>query len=251
MFPNFAFRKKKSYRTGLRFSFWRTARLYQPQLVTSQRAPQMQVPATAYTNKPSVLAMGGGRNEQSVHSFAAAMHGAQPSALQALAFVSCPAVFPSKPVRSARPRFTTTTHRFGRFHSVPQWRCAIRRPERYDAADWTRSLKSLPQSLVLRRIRGRILANVLVATACVLVHLALSVMAPGFMQSFKFTALPHTYISSATGLLLVFRTNAAYVSSFAHCSPAGSRIHLRLLTFSFGYTHRTGFGKVANYGVGL
>merc|ERR1719393_530063 len=73
---------------------------------------------------------------------------------------------------------------------------------RYAAVDWTRNMRTLPRSLVLRRILSPLLfvaANTIVI--CVLsCIITFPIVSP----------LAHTLLGSALGLLLVFRTNRAY-----------------------------------------
>ena len=91
------------------------------------------------------------------------------------------------------------------------WRCSRVRCDfspaydttiRYAAADWARNLRTLPGSLILRRIRSPLVSNVVVTLIiCALQHyVGLPALVP----------LPHTLLGSALGLLLVFRTNTAY-----------------------------------------
>ena len=81
---------------------------------------------------------------------------------------------------------------------------------RYAARDWGRNMRSLPQSLILRRISSPLLFNQLVTLACVISH-AIAVRTSGPLgEVARVSAVPHTLLGSALGLLLVFRTNAAY-----------------------------------------
>ncbi|GJD12925.1 UPF0187 protein [Galdieria sulphuraria] len=80
--------------------------------------------------------------------------------------------------------------------------CSLKRAERYTSSDWSRCLLSLPKSIILSRIRSH-----LFWTCCV------SFLVSLFDHFFKvppFNPIPHTLLGSAMGLLLVFRTNAAY-----------------------------------------
>ena len=75
--------------------------------------------------------------------------------------------------------------------------------QRYAAADWAQNLRTLPRSVTLKRISSPLLANALITFIICTLHAtlgALPILAP----------LPHTLLGSALGLLLVFRTNAAY-----------------------------------------
>ena len=74
---------------------------------------------------------------------------------------------------------------------------------RYAAVDWARNLRTLPGSLILRRIKSPLLFNIVITVLICLLH---SVWGPWPTV----IPLPHTLLSSALGLLLVFRTNAAY-----------------------------------------
>lgn len=90
-------------------------------------------------------------------------------------------------------------------------RCGIERPERYDATDWARALGTLPRSEILRRIRGHIIANSVVASTVLVLFDVLAKYKPELVHHFNITPLPHTFLVTAMSLLLVFRSNAAYV----------------------------------------
>ena len=75
---------------------------------------------------------------------------------------------------------------------------------RYAAADWLKNLRTMPTSLILRRICSPLLFNVIVTTGTCLIHGSPIGPVPSLLP------LPHTLLGSALGLLLVFRTNAAY-----------------------------------------
>ena len=85
----------------------------------------------------------------------------------------------------------------------------IERPERYDASDWARSLTSLPRSIILKRVSGRIIPNLIVAAVASAAYACVSRWAPE-MEVTSVSSLPHTFLATAMSLLLVFRTNAAY-----------------------------------------
>ena len=78
---------------------------------------------------------------------------------------------------------------------------------RYAAVDWARNLRTLPGSLILRRIKSPLLFNIAITFFICLLHA--TVKATGRVWP-TVIPLPHTLLSSALGLLLVFRTNAAY-----------------------------------------
>lgn len=130
-----------------------------------------------------------------------------------------PILFPSRTKRahSARVRCLRSLHVLFRRDVT---RCAIDRPERYDATDWARALRTLPRSVVLRRIRGHIVANTAVATVVCVVYEVLLRLAPDIVHHFNITPLPHTFMTTAMSLLLVLRSNAAYVCIQLLCSGA-------------------------------
>tara|TARA_B110001452_G_scaffold87505_1_gene71517 strand:- start:1263 stop:2045 length:783 start_codon:yes stop_codon:yes gene_type:complete len=74
---------------------------------------------------------------------------------------------------------------------------------RYAAADWAKNVRTLPQSLILKRISSPLLFNVIITSVVCVLHTNLRALPP-------LVPLPHTLLGSALGLLLVFRTNAAY-----------------------------------------
>ena len=78
--------------------------------------------------------------------------------------------------------------------------------QRYSAIDWAKNMRTLPNSVTLRRIRSPLLANSIVTAIVCVLHATLNPLKlfPGL------TPIPHTLLGSALGLLLVFRTNAAY-----------------------------------------
>jgi ion channel-forming bestrophin family protein len=73
---------------------------------------------------------------------------------------------------------------------------------RYAAIDWARNMRTLPRSMVLQRIASP-LRFVLATTFIVL-------LLNHFIALPRVSSLAHTLLGSALGLLLVFRTNAAY-----------------------------------------
>ncbi|CAB1101753.1 unnamed protein product [Ectocarpus sp. CCAP 1310/34] len=84
----------------------------------------------------------------------------------------------------------------GRTLTIPQ-------AERYSSSAWWHNLRTLPTSVILHRIKHPLLVQTFWATAVSLVHAGL-----GGVHSMSIK--PHTLLGSALGLLLVFRTNAAY-----------------------------------------
>lgn len=106
-----------------------------------------------------------------------------------------------------------------RTRAYPQvTRCGIQRPERYDATDWAKALSTLPHSIVLRRVRGHIIANSVASSLVLVAYEFFLRNAPDFVHHLNVTPIPHTFMVNAMSLLLVFRSNAAYVS----CWQAGT-----------------------------
>lgn len=117
-------------------------------------------------------------------------------------------------LRQTQKALTPTTAGFPRPHLGFRKcviHCVVKRPERYDATDWARALSTLPRSVVLRRIRGHIIANSTFASIIFLLYEALLRYAPDMVHHVNITPLPHTFMATAMSLLLVLRSNAAYV----------------------------------------
>ena len=79
---------------------------------------------------------------------------------------------------------------------------------RYAARDWGRNMRSLPQGLILRRIWTRCSSTS--CNSCVISHAIAVRTSDPLGEVARVSAVPHTLLGSALGLLLVFRTNAAY-----------------------------------------
>lgn len=73
---------------------------------------------------------------------------------------------------------------------------------RYTSRDWARNILTLPMSRILRRIRSPLAFNLFVSLGCLAWHCTVGLPV--------ISAVPHTLLGSALGLLLVFRTNTAY-----------------------------------------
>mmetsp|Transcript_71186 Transcript_71186/g.118310 ORF Transcript_71186/g.118310 Transcript_71186/m.118310 type:complete len:387 (-) Transcript_71186:87-1247(-) len=74
---------------------------------------------------------------------------------------------------------------------------------RYCANDWARNIRTLPQSLILKRISSPLLFNVGITSIVCGLDAVVGPLP-------KLLPLPHTLLGSALGLLLTVRTNAAY-----------------------------------------
>ena len=95
--------------------------------------------------------------------------------------------------------------------------------QRYSSSDWWHNIRSLPGSLILRAIRGPVLAATAWAFVFSLLHAALLPRAPSVAARLCMSDKPHSFLASALGLLLVFRTNSAY-QRFAEARAIWERI---------------------------
>eukprot|EP00466_Bigelowiella_natans_P019562 jgi/Bigna1/144459/aug1.87_g19167 len=80
----------------------------------------------------------------------------------------------------------------------------INKGVRYTSDDWFRNLRSLPASSILRRIRGHLSFNILLAIGGCVWH----TLHPEIFPNIGVTG--HSLSGAALSLLLVFRTNSAY-----------------------------------------
>jgi putative membrane protein len=97
----------------------------------------------------------------------------------------------------------TIRHGSGRDFSFP-------RAERYTTSDWKHILLTTPKSIVLKRIRGPVLTNMVWAA---IVWVAFK----HFNLPRRFCTEVHSLLAPALGLLLVFRTNKAYDRFWEGC----------------------------------
>lgn len=82
---------------------------------------------------------------------------------------------------------------------------------RYSASDWWQNMLSLPRSSILRATRGPVLSVALWSAFMSLLHQSFIWAGwDGAATSMCITSKPHSFLVSALGLLLVFRTNSAY-----------------------------------------
>jgi Bestrophin, RFP-TM, chloride channel len=82
---------------------------------------------------------------------------------------------------------------------------------RHSASDWLYNVRSLPQSKVLREIRNPVLAVAAWSASVSILHALLK--QAGWTRWAAHLCIPgtaHSFLVSALGLLLVFRTNSAY-----------------------------------------
>lgn len=81
---------------------------------------------------------------------------------------------------------------------------------RHSASDWLYNVRSLPQSKVLRDVRNPVLATGIWSLLVSILHRTLRMKAPALASAITIPGTAHSYLVSALGLLLVFRTNSAY-----------------------------------------
>ena len=81
---------------------------------------------------------------------------------------------------------------------------------RYSASDWWANVKSLPRSTILRAIQGPVITVMVWSFLVSIIHGLLRRFAPSAQHAMCISSKPHSFLVSALGLLLVFRTNSAY-----------------------------------------
>jgi predicted membrane chloride channel (bestrophin family) len=86
----------------------------------------------------------------------------------------------------------------------------VPRSDRYSSRDWFHNTISLPNSAILRDIRSPVISMTAWATFLSILHQKLLNTNPAAAQLMYIPSVPHSFMMSALGLLLVFRTNAAY-----------------------------------------
>jgi hypothetical protein len=83
--------------------------------------------------------------------------------------------------------------------------------KRYSASDWYHNMVSLPNSAILREIKGPVGWIAAWSTLVSVVYKVCHMKGLGHMaDKMCLGPTPHSLISSVIGLLLVFRTNSAY-----------------------------------------
>jgi Bestrophin, RFP-TM, chloride channel len=87
--------------------------------------------------------------------------------------------------------------------------CNLERPPRA-ASGWYRSLQSLPRSRVLFNVWPQVATAFVGSCIVVVLHSLLQqALGDGYVMP-PLSPTPHTFLATALGLVLVFRTNAAY-----------------------------------------
>ena len=107
--------------------------------------------------------------------------------------------------------FTSSTTKQSHSSSTHQ-EPAAQLNNRHSASDWLYNIRSLHQSQILREVHQPVLAVAAWAAAVSIVHRFLS-MSSRFAHVAQHLSIPgtaHSFLVSALGLLLVFRTNSAY-----------------------------------------
>ena len=104
----------------------------------------------------------------------------------------------------------------------------MKQGERYSSQDWLTNVLSLPRSLTLRRISSHLIANLLITAIVLLLR------AKG--TRIAISALPHQLMGSFLGLLLVFRTNAAYARFWEVRHLVRVRVRVRKTTLTVTLT---------------
>lgn len=101
---------------------------------------------------------------------------------------------------------------------------------RHSASDWLYNIKSFPQSKVLREIRNPVLAVAGWSFAVSLVYRLFQKSGSAVLNTaashMSIPGTAHSFLVSALGLLLVFRTNSAYQRfnvSILHLQPKVNR----------------------------
>ena len=83
--------------------------------------------------------------------------------------------------------------------------------KRYSASDWFHNMQSLPNSTILREIKGPVGWITAWSTLVSIIYRILYVMGQrNLAERMCLGSTPHSLIASSIGLLLVFRTNSAY-----------------------------------------
>jgi ion channel-forming bestrophin family protein len=86
----------------------------------------------------------------------------------------------------------------------------IPRSDRYSSSDWWHNTLSLPNSAILRAIRGPVLFMTGWAGFLSILYQRLLITRPGAAELMSLPLAPHSLMVSALSLLLVFKTNSAY-----------------------------------------
>lgn len=127
-------------------------------------------------------------------------------------YFNCPAFLPtSLSLLNRRRRHSPCVTPLVRSRRLSPY-CGVARPERYNTSDWAKALSTLPRSIVLRRIRGHLVANAVASSVILLLYELMLRYIPDVVHQINLTPLPHTFMATAMSLLLVLRSNAAYVS---------------------------------------
>jgi Bestrophin, RFP-TM, chloride channel len=98
-------------------------------------------------------------------------------------------------------------------HTVSSTPVSLRN-HRHSSADWLYNIRSIPSSTILKEVRHPVLAVFAWSTIVTFAHRALLRSASPATQvlgsGLHMSGVAHSFLVSALGLLLVFRTNSAY-----------------------------------------
>jgi predicted membrane chloride channel (bestrophin family) len=81
---------------------------------------------------------------------------------------------------------------------------------RYSASDWLHNFYSIPRSAILRDMQPPLTTIFFWSVSVSIVHKLLKIFYPAAASFICISSTPHSFLVSALGLLLVFRTNSAY-----------------------------------------
>ena len=123
---------------------------------------------------------------------------------------------------------TVNEENSARIPEVPALYASDPNDQRYSARHWLQNIRSIPRSTILREIKGPVVTVMAWSLVVSLVHKGfLSLGWTSLASRMCLDSKPHSYLVSALGLLLVFRTNSAY-QKFAE----GRLIWERILSIS-------------------
>jgi predicted membrane chloride channel (bestrophin family) len=113
----------------------------------------------------------------------------------------------------SRPRHLRQTQpRTSNMMAVPSipftTKISIKEDHRYSANDWLHNMYTLPRSTILQEVKGPV--TNLMLWSFVISGLHRFLIGKNATALFSISSTPHSFLVSALGLLLVFRTNSAY-----------------------------------------
>ena len=128
-----------------------------------------------------------------------------------------------KQAETLRPKATARTH------SSLSTPVSLMSNHRHSSADWLYNIRSIPSSTILKEVRHPVLAVFAWSTIVTIAHRALLRSASSATRTLAsglhMSGVAHSFLVSALGLLLVFRTNSAYQRFQVRC--VGDESHAR------------------------